>query len=269
MKLQAFHSALGEDSQIYATNEEFNSFGLFEKIPEEEKDERLEYLNFLRKFIAENPDEYHRIKNKIPTRARTGRKNKSAKEQTITFIKNKKKDSFYLIYPDFSLEELTFVEAARLYKAEISEKAIPLHNLHHDQINCALQSFAAIESITNLGDKANVKLGPNESKAISFIEKQLVQEFVNNEDKDWINAAATAIRRGRFQKLPREINKLIKEAVLKKPSRLEVFKSVIKTLKSYPLLETETEEFEKQPVKRITKNEKPNIILSESFSVDK
>ncbi len=269
MKLQAFHSALGEDSQIYATNEEFNSFGLFEKIPEEEKDERLEYLNFLRKFKDENPDEYHRIKNKIPTRARTGRKNKSAKEQTITFIKNKKKDSFYLIYPDFSLEELTFVEAARLYKAEISEKAIPLHHLHHDQINCALQSFATIESITNLGDKANVKLGPNESKAISFIENQLAQEFVNNEDKDLINAAATAIRRGRFQKLPREINKLIKEAMAKKPSRLEVFKSIIIILKSYPLLETETEEYEKQPVKRITKNEKPNIILSESFSVDK
>jgi superfamily II DNA or RNA helicase/HKD family nuclease len=266
MKLQAFHSALGEDSQIYATNEEFNSFGLFEKIPEEEKDERLEYLNFLRKFKDENPDEYHRIKNKIPTRARTGRKNKSAKEQTITFIKNKKKDSFYLIYPDFSLEELTFVEAARLYKAEISEKAIPLHNMHHDQINCALKSFSAIESITNLGDKASIKLGPNESKAISFIEKQIVQEFVNNDDKDLINAAETAIRRGRFQKLPREINQLIKESVAKKPSRLEVFKSVIKILKSYPLLEVESEENEIVPVKRITKNEKPNIILSESFS---
>ncbi len=61
MKLQAFHSALGEDSQIYSTVEEFESFGLFEKIPEEEKDERLEYLNFLRKFRSENPDLYKHI----------------------------------------------------------------------------------------------------------------------------------------------------------------------------------------------------------------
>lgn len=269
MKLQAFHSALGEDSQIYSTDEEFNSFGLFEKIPEEEKDERLEYLNFLRKFSTENPDEYHRIKNKIPTRARTGRKNKSAKEQTITFIKNKKRDSFYLIYADLTHEELTFVEAARLYKAEISERAFPLHSLHHEQINCALSSFTTGENITNLGDKANVKLGPNESKAISFIEKQSLQEFVTNGDKDLINAGVTAIRRGKFQKLPREINKLIKDSVSKKPTRLEVFKSIMKILKSYPLLEavSESGEKEKTVAKRIIKTEKPEIILSESFSI--
>src|SRR5690606_12677860 len=30
MKLQAFHSTLGEDSQIYSTREEFESFGMFE-----------------------------------------------------------------------------------------------------------------------------------------------------------------------------------------------------------------------------------------------
>ncbi|MFT5617626.1 MAG: hypothetical protein ACI85I_000851, partial [Arenicella sp.] len=28
MKLQGFHTALGEDSQIYSTKEEFESFGL-------------------------------------------------------------------------------------------------------------------------------------------------------------------------------------------------------------------------------------------------
>ena len=31
MKLQAFHSALGEDSEIYSPDEETQSFGLFEK----------------------------------------------------------------------------------------------------------------------------------------------------------------------------------------------------------------------------------------------
>ncbi len=269
MKLQAFHSALGEDSQIYSTTEEFDSFGLFEKIPEEEKDERLEYLNFLRKFRDENPDEYQRIKNKIPTRARTGRKNKSAKEQTITFIKNKKRDTFYLIYPDFSLEELTFVEAARLYKAEISERAVALHSLHHEQINTALKSFTTGESITNLGDKANVKLGPNESRAISFIEKQLLQEFITPNDKDLINAGATAIRRGKFQKLPREINKLIKDAASKKPSLSETYNNVIKLLKAYPLLEEASEFTEKEKVvpQRIVKTDKPAIILSESFTI--
>jgi superfamily II DNA or RNA helicase len=39
MKLQAFHSALGEDSEIYSPDEETQSFGLFEKDVDEDKDE--------------------------------------------------------------------------------------------------------------------------------------------------------------------------------------------------------------------------------------
>ena len=37
MKLQAFHTALGEDSQIYSETEEVDNFGLFERSPEEEE----------------------------------------------------------------------------------------------------------------------------------------------------------------------------------------------------------------------------------------
>lgn len=156
-----------------------------------------------------------------------------------------------------------------MYKAEISERAVPLHSLHHEQINCALNSFTTGESISSLGDKANVKLGPNESRAISFIEKQLLREFVTIEDKELINAGSTAIRRGKFQKLPREINKLIKEAITKKPTLSENYNNVIKLLKSYPLLETISEfnEIDKVVPQRIIKFDKPAIILSESFTI--
>ena len=44
VKLQAFHSALGEDSQIYSTDEEVDNFGIFDKEMEEEKDESLALL---------------------------------------------------------------------------------------------------------------------------------------------------------------------------------------------------------------------------------
>jgi hypothetical protein len=112
-------------------------------------------------------------------------------------------------------------------------------------------------------------LGPNESRAKKYIKDQALKEFATNEDKELINAAATSINRGKFQKLPREINKLIKLAASTKPSSLETYKSVINVLKSYPLLETisESEEKEKVVAKRIIKTEKPEIILSESFSI--
>ena len=271
IKLQAFHSALGEDSQIYSQDEEYGTFGLFEKIPKEESDERLEYLNYLRKFRQEQPDNYYRIKNTIPKRARTGRKNKAAKDHTITFIKNKKRDSFYLIDKQLEIEELTFVEAARIYKAQISENSIDIHNLHHKQINKALSSFQEEVNINNLGDKSNKKLGPNESRAISFIEKKVIPlEFVNQNDKELCEAGVRAIRRGKFQKLPREINKYVKSLKTAKPTLLETYKTIITILNSYPLLDFIKEDEEKKQVKtikkRISKSEKPTIILSESFS---
>ncbi|MDP3641975.1 MAG: helicase-related protein [Bacteroidota bacterium] len=269
MKLQAFHSALGEDSQIYSTAEEFESFGLFEKVPEEEKDERLEYLNFLRKFRDENPDLYKHIKNRLPQRARTGRKNKSTKGQTITFIKNKNRDCFYLIYPDLKWDELTFVEAARTFKAEIPERPIKIHDLHYDQINVALNSFHSEENVTKLGDKGNVKLGPNESKAIAYLANYKKQEFATDDEKDLLEAARTAIKRGKFQKLPREIIQLGKSAKKSGLNRNDVFKNLIQIVKSYPLFEFIAEETESQPVKTkpTIKSDLPQIILSESFSI--
>ena len=269
MKLQAFHSALGEDSQIYSTSEEFESFGLFEKVPEEEKDERLEYLNFLRKFRDENPDLYKYIKNRLPQRARTGRKNKSTKGQTITFIKNKNRDCFYLIYPDLKWDELTFVEAARTFKAEIPERSIPIHDLHYDQINIALNSFHSEENVAKLGDKGNVKLGPNESKAIAYLANYKKQEFATDDERDLLESAKTAIRRGKFQKLPREIMQLGKNAQKSGMTRNEVFKKLISIVKSYPLFESINEEdlATTVKIKPNIKTDIPQIILSESFSV--
>jgi superfamily II DNA/RNA helicase len=73
MKLQAFHTALGEDSQIYSETEEVDNFGLFERSPEEEeRDQRLALLMELRHFRQQNPEEFRRIKG-LPLRARVGR----------------------------------------------------------------------------------------------------------------------------------------------------------------------------------------------------
>jgi hypothetical protein len=273
MKLQAFHSALGEDSQIYSNQEEYDSFGLFEQIPEEEKDERLEYLNFLRKFRDESPDIYKHIKNKIPTRSRTGRKNKSSKGQTIAYIKNNKRDSFYLIFHDLEIDELTFVEAVRIFKAEASERPIPLHDLHYDQVNIALNSFYELQNISNLGDKASVKLGPNEQRAMAFISKFIASDLGNDHENDIMEAAKSAIRKGKFQKLHREIIKLIKSEQKAGTKLNDVFSLLIKILKSYPLLESVEEGQNQQPDKNKPKpmvtnlNDFPRIIISESFTV--
>ncbi|WP_295793733.1 helicase-related protein [Mucilaginibacter sp.] len=263
MKLQAFHSALGEDSQIYSVKEEFSTFGLFEKLPSEEKDERLEYLNFIRQFKDQFPDIYERIKKKIPERGRVGRKDAGLNDQTVTFIRNKRRDAFYLIKPDLFLEELTFTEAARLFKAQADEKSIPLHHLHHQHINEGLNCFHKESDIVNLGDIAPVKLGPNEKRALAFISHNIELDFVSSEERTLLDNAKIAIKKGRFQKLPREINQLMKGGKDGAKGLIDVYSALIKIVEKYPVVENL---YIQQASSLPKKIEMPKIILSESFS---
>ncbi|MES2457878.1 MAG: helicase-related protein [Bacteroidota bacterium] len=263
MKLQAFHSALGEDSQIYSVKEEFSTFGLFAKLPNEEKDERLEYLNYIRQFKEQYPEAYEKIKNKIPERGRTGRRNGELNEHTITFIRDNRRDAFYLVSPDLNLEELTFTEAAKVFKATVEEKPFALHQLHHQQINSGLDCFYKELDIVNLSDIAPVKLGPNEKRAIAFVSHNSELDFVSPDQKKLLEEAVIAIKKGRFQKLPREVNQLMKTHKGSEKKLVDIFNILIQVIKQYPIRENRYSEQADVLPKKI---ELPKIILSESFS---
>lgn len=277
IKLQAFHSALGEDSQIYSDEEEYGTFGLFEKVPEEERDERLVFLNELRKFRDEQPELYKKIRDRVPKRARTGRNDKSRKETSLVYIKNQKRDSFYYINNKLEFEELTFIEAARIFKAHITEEAVKLHQFHHDQIGTALQTFREEENLAALGQAGTVKMGPNDQRAIEYLHGQIHFDFVSPDEKELLNAAKAAISKGKFQKLPREINKLAKERkrlfedsrknpAVKPMTNVDAFQQLIKILKAYPLIDAMKEDEEEPKPKKVeTKYNAPQIIISESF----
>lgn len=273
LKLQAFHHALGEDSQIYSEDEEFGSFGLFEKLPEEERDERLFYLNYLRGLRNEDPELFDRIKNTVPPRARVGRKNLHTHRSTITFVKDGRRDAFYFLDSDMDMMELTFVEAARVFEAKATEKAFPLHELHHDQIGVALGTFRKEQQVLALGEKASAKLGPNEQKALAFINQSRWSENATDDEKQLLDAAKAALRTGRFQKLPRDLNKLLKESQAAPEKRHAHFRKLISILNGYPLLQRALEIEEHLPdedAEADTETDNapgrpPRIIISESF----
>lgn len=165
MKLQAFHTALGEDSQIYSETEEVDNFGLFERSPEEEeRDQRLALLMELRQFRQQHPEEFRRIKG-LPLRARVGRAHEPRAGGTVTFIRSKRRDAFYRIHPDSKIEEIALLEAADEFRApDPNEKAIPLHAAHHDQINSALVKFKeSIVAEALQAETVDASQGPNES----------------------------------------------------------------------------------------------------------
>jgi len=263
IKLQSFHSALGEDSQIYSQDEEFETFGLFERLPEEDTDERLEYLSEIRKFKEQNPEEFKKIQN-MPLRARTGRKNENRKNATVCYLKNNRRDSFFYVKPDNTIDELSFVETAKIFHAFSSEQSLKLHKNHHSQINIALKTFNDEISLTALGDKRTVKLGPNEANAIALLNDNARSEFADNNEKEILKAAITAIKHGTFQKLQRDVNKLRKQIPKENMKRLAIFESLMKILEIYPL---QNETADNSEINKNKKDLTPEIIISESFNV--
>jgi len=265
-KLQAFHSALGEDSQIYSTDEETESFGLFDKTIQEEKDERLGYLMELRKFKEENESLFRKIKN-MPLRARVGRKDRPKNETTICFIRNDRRDAFYWVRNEKELEEMTFVETAKEFRADPPEKSIPLHDAHHEHVNLAMNDFGLkIQAEASKGIVVDTTQGPNEKKALAYLDGFLNLPFISTDESNLIKAAKQAIKLGRYQKLQRDINAL-KKNVKKTPLKpVELLDAVLKIIAMYPIESNDNTDSRPTVTIKSLHNLRPEIIISESFS---
>jgi hypothetical protein len=263
MKLQAFHAALGEDSQIYSPDEETETFGLFDQTIEEEKDEKLVYLMMIRDIKEDTPGLFKKIKN-MPLRARVGRKDSELDKSTICYIKDQKRDAFVKVDKKGETEELTFLETVKIFEAEPVEKGIKLHDQHHEQVQTGISLFTdLIEAEKARDKKVDVTQGPNEKRAISYLDAMLDLPFTNEQERGLIIKAKEAIRQGRFQRLQRDINKL-KRAVNKSPLKPAIIlEKIIEILKSYPLQTIQDEDGEVK--RKLKKSLNPEIIISESF----
>ena len=265
MKLQAFHTALGEDSQIYSETEEFSTFGLFERAPEDdERDERLALLMELRQFRQQQPDKFRRIQ-KLPLRARVGRADADRAGNTVTFIRSHRRDGFYRLKADGSLEEIAMLEAASEFRAlDAKEKAIALHAAHHDHVNVALTRFKEQETSEVLGAQTvEYTPSPNERHALTYLDAFFSLPILGEDEKQLIAAAKLALRRARFQNLQREINKLQKSVKTVQIAPAVQADKLMAILREYPLMEQN-----EKPASAINPrllDTPPDIILSESF----
>lgn len=268
MKLFAFHAALGEDSQIYSTDENPESFGLFDKNVDEERDEKLRYLMWLRQLKEENPELIKQIK-KMPLRARVGRKSKLIPMSTIVFIRNKRRDAFVFVREDGSMEELSFLEAVKEFEARLDEKSIPLHEKHHEQVAKAIDVFSTKEEEAKaIVQKVSPSQGPNEKKAIAYLDGFTNVPNMTDEELTLIQKAKRAITTGKFQQLQRDINKL-QNATRKTPVKTVVLlEQLMKIITSYPLEHIELANSDTQTTNPKENGEQliPEIVISESFN---
>jgi superfamily II DNA/RNA helicase len=274
MKIQAFHAALGEDSQIYSNLEEFETYGLFNP-QDEEKNREIEFLMELREFRQNHRDEFRRIKN-IPKRARTGRQNPDRSGATITFMKKGKRDAFFWINADNEAQTLNFIEAADIFKALAEEKGIALHPNHHDQIQHAIQQFEQemLESKTRT-KAVDTSKSAIEKTAIAFLKPIIPSTLVSEAERPALAWALKAIEvEGKFQNLARDIKKYKQELDKsdKSPSKLSYAQKIdglVKIVNQYykHSFAGEIPETDENPLpEKIEHNLRPDIIISESFT---
>src|SRR5690606_34768797 len=170
-KLQAFHTAFGEDNKIFSLLEEKGEGALFGNKIQKEESEILKYLNELRDFKKKQPKRFVEIA-RIPNKARCGRKVESEQQltlidadsgaityplvnTTLTYLKSENHPGiFCLITPEFNSIELNFLQAVKIFKTDETEKAIALHNQHHMQAVAGLEYFKSEKNQENLQQRS-------------------------------------------------------------------------------------------------------------------
>ena len=255
-KIMPFHKGQGQVVKL-----RFEKEGLV--VYTEEKDEKLSLLMELRKFKKENETYFRKLKTKSK-RQRVGRKNSKLSEETMSFIRNDRRNAFYHIDKNNQITEKTFVETASIFKAEAKEKAVALHKNHHEHVQHAIDKFDK-EQQENLAEEQSVNPGmsPQAGSALSFLDACSRFDFLDEEEKLLIQSARKAIQLQKFANLQREINRIRRAqptAPLKPPQLID---AVINILKKYPL------DIESNQQARSTinpdQNINPEIIISESF----
>ena len=211
IKLQAFHTALGEDSQIYTTDEEVQTFGLFDQniTEEQEINERLTYLMEIRRFREQSPDEFKRIEN-LPLKIRNAVIDSASGGSSLCFLRSQRRNAFYRIDSDCQVEELSFLEAAPIFKRHRNDDPINqrLPKIHYQQIRHALTYFKQQAQDKIIQEQQLPELTPQQSGAIYYLSAFLKSESTAADQTQRIGQAIEAVKLGRYQHLPRAIVKL-------------------------------------------------------------
>lgn len=281
-KLQAFHTAFGEDNKVFSILEEKGEGALFGNKIQKEESEILKYLNELRDFRKKHPKIFNDI-SKIPNKARCGRNVPEGRQLTLldtesgeinyplqntslTYLKSENHPGiFCLITPEMNIIEMNFLQAVKLFKAPDNEKSIALHEQHHKQTLAGLEYFKSEKNQENVQAVSRRNLSPAENKAISNI--NAIMKIAPTEQKRMaLLRALDIIKKGTFASkgLPKSINDYFtsQAALLKEPDKF-IEKLFITVLDRYDLSPGSEELSQSDKAHRGIVN--PQIVLTQSF----
>ena len=223
IKLQGFHSALGEDERVFSHDEMLRHFELFDADNDDDIDRRLQLQRELSDLYHNNRRLYEHIRL-LPCKSRTVRRpdNPSRRGSSVVHIKNGEKSQFYLVVGDGTPKAIEFLDAIELLRAEPDERPATLgevRDLHFSHVQKALQCYrAALVALQDDTLTASHKSDPNTQKAMAFV-RDLKRAFADDSEMlRMVKSIEAEVQMGRIAQLTlavvrqsRAVNKQLKD----------------------------------------------------------
>ena len=150
IKMQGFHSAFGEDAQIYSKEEIVKDFEMFNPNIQDTVDRNLKFLEEVRELYRSNRALYNKIKA-LPPKSRTVRavdaclvKNRDMHNSTVVYLSSPRKTEYYWVNGDGEAVSLPFLDAMDIMKAQADEQPLDFSKVmdsHYEQVKLAMKAY--------------------------------------------------------------------------------------------------------------------------------
>lgn len=263
VKLQGFHSAFGEDAQIYSREEIVKQFQLFDSNVKDGVDKKIALLREVRELYNSNRKLYHKIKA-LPLKSRVMRDTGKHKGKTIVFISSNVKTEFFLAYK-CKVTTIDFLDAVAYLKAKPEELPAPFthEEQHYQHVNKAVAKYKSeyVEAATVVSSAKRTDLDKTALEANHFL-RTVKQIITDTETKTQCDVLMSYINEGVYAQLPRQLKAFAREYKndrerLRK-EEYEVHKRIDSLYKDYLTLNREQRKAEQDVTD-------PQIIISETF----
>ena len=266
IKLQGFHSALGEDSQIYSHEEIVKEFELFNKGVRDENDDKLALIHEVSELHKNNPDLYERIKS-LPPKSRCCRSAVGSPANTegtsIVFLASNERIDYVLVDSVQKPRRLSFLDAVKHLKADIDEPGYPIGNnadRHFLQVNRAIELYN--QMLRSQDTTVSMRINAHDKVvqgALKFLRTNVSEAMSDDHGQELCRRLQSLVEQGVYNSLPRQLGDLAKQQRSSDPlSNEDLVQQIIELAEIY-CPEIEETSAANSP------NATPDIIISETI----
>lgn len=264
VKLQGFHSAFGEDAQIYSREEIVKEFKMFDSSVKDVIDKKIALLREVRELYNTNRKLYHKIKS-LPLKSRVMRDTGRNSGKSVVFVSSNVKTEFYLA-TSTKIEAIDFLKAVEYLKAKPEEQPTPFTDdmTHYNHVNGALEKFNT--EYIEAADTSSISTTRKDLDRTSLEANSFLRTIRQVSDDDTLISYCTTlsgyINEGIYQQLPRRLKELSRKY---RNDRAKIKVSQFDILNDIEKLFNEYETMDREQRRNAQDVSNPLIIISETF----